>query len=484
MPGRGDWQQRSLIPSMPKKSPAPGHHGAALPAWWETRRAEARRRYEALPMPQRKDEDWRFATIDSIRLDDFKPGTKGKTPDAKLLQQSQPPFAVAARAVFANDRLIRIEGAEELAKKGVVFEPLASAIEKHPALLQQHFMAHPVDLGAQKFAALHAAHASAGVLIHVPKNTELNLPLVSYHWIDGAKTSVFPHTLIVAGENSRVRVVDFLGSTDPKGGGLSCGLNDLLVGPGAKVDYVCFQRWGTKVTSFQLNSTRVERDGEARSLFLNLGAAYARQESRSTLAGGGARSEMLGLSVGSDRQEFDQRTLQCHNVPNTWSDLLYKNALDDRSKSIFKGLIRVAPGAAKTDAYQNNRNLLLNPEAEADSMPGLEILNDDVRCTHGATTGQIDKDQLFYLMARGIDPRTGAQLLAHGFFEEVIDRLPDKKIGEAVRNAVAVKFASMRSAGKSEKRTIPLTKVAKAKKRVASGLKKAINVRALQGLAK
>jgi Fe-S cluster assembly protein SufD len=321
------------------------------------------------------------------------------------------------------------------------------ALEKHPALLEKYFMAHPVDLGAQKFAALHAAHASAGVLIHVPKNVELELPLVAFHWLDGAESAVFPHTLIVAGENSKVTMVDFLGSTDARGAGLACGVNDLLVGVGAKVNYVGLQQWGSAVTSFQLNSTRVEKDGEARSLFVNLGAAYARQESRSTLVGGGARSEMLGLSVGNNRQEFDQRTLQCHDVPNTWSDLLYKNALDDRSKSIFKGLIRVAPGAAKTDAYQNNRNLLLNPEAEADSMPGLEILNDDVRCTHGATTGQIDQDQLFYLMARGIEPRTGAQLLAHGFFEEVIARLPDKKIGEAVRVAVADKFASMRTRG-------------------------------------
>jgi Fe-S cluster assembly protein SufD len=188
---------------------------------------------------------------------------------------------------------------------------------------------------------------------------------------------------------------------------------------------------------------------------------------------------MLGLSVGSDRQEFDQRTLQCHDVPNTWSDLLYKNALDDRSKSIFKGLIRVAPGAAKTDAYQNNRNLLLNPEAEADSMPGLEILNDDVRCTHGATTGQIDQDQLFYLMARGIDPRTGAQLLAHGFFEEVIARLPEKKIGEAVRSAVAAKFVSMKSQRVQEK-TVPRPRGGK----MSLVEDEVLDVRALQGLAK
>ncbi len=453
--------------------------GGKEPAWWEQRKAEAWKKFQAMPMPKRSEEDWRFATIDAIRLGKFQPGGKGASLDAEIVKRSVAAFPQAGRAVFANDRLLHFEGGEELQKKGVIFESLSGALQKHPDLLQKYFMAHPVDLGAQKFAALHAAHASAGVLIHVPKNVELELPLVSFHWLDGDESSVFPHTLIVAGESSKVTVVDFLASTNEEGVGLACGLNDLLVGPGAKVDYVCLQQWGKQVTSFQLNSTRVEKDGEARSLFVNLGAAYARQESRSTMAGSGARSEMLGLSVGSDRQEFDQRTLQCHDVPNTWSDLLYKNALDDRSKSIFKGLIRVAPGAAKTDAYQNNRNLLLNPEAEADSMPGLEILNDDVRCTHGATTGQIDQDQLFYLMARGIDPRTGAQLLAYGFFEEVIARLPEKKIGEAVRSAVAEKFVSMKSQRVQEK-TVPRPRGGK----MSLVEDEVLDVRALQGLAK
>ena len=456
-----------------------GRNGSTQPAWWEARKAQAWKKFQALPMPRRQDEDWRFATIDAIQLGDFQPGGKGKTTDAKLLAKSAASFPHAGKAIFSNDRLLHLEGGEELLKKGVIFESLGGALQKHPALLEKYFMAHPVDLGAQKFAALHAAHASAGVLIYVPKNVEIELPLVAFHWLDGSDVAVFPHTLIVTESHAKVTMVDFFGSTDNGSTGLACGVNDLLVGPGAKVDYICFQRWGSKMTSFQLNSTRVKKDGEARSLFVNLGAAYARQESRSTLAGGGARSEMLGLSVGNERQEFDQRTLQCHDVPNTWSDLLYKNALDDRSKSIFKGLIRVAPVAAKTDAYQNNRNLLLNPEAEADSMPGLEILNDDVRCTHGATTGQIDRDQLFYLMARGIDPRTGAQLLAHGFFEEVIDRLPDKKIGEAVRIAVAEKFASMRSAGVKAEKPASASRI----KKISPKEEEVLDVRALQGLA-
>ena len=460
-----------------------GRNGSAAPGWWQERKAEAWKKFQATPMPKRSDEDWRFATIDAIQLGDFQPGCEGPTSAAELRKRSVPLFPTAGRAVFANDRMLQMEGGEELVKQGVIFESLSGALEKHPELLKKYFMAHPVDLGAQKFAAYHAAHASAGVLIVVPKNVEVKLPLVSYHWLDGNESEVFPHTLIVAEENAKVTVVDFLGSTELGGKGLACGLNDLLVGPGAKVEYVGLQQWGSQVTSFQLNSTRVERDGEARSLFVNLGAAYARQESRSTMAGSGARSEMLGLSVGCERQEFDQRTLQCHDVPNTWSDLLYKNALDDRSKSIFKGLIRVAPGAAKTDAYQNNRNLLLNSEAEADSMPGLEILNDDVRCTHGATTGQIDRDQLFYLMARGIDPRTGAQLLAHGFFEEVIARLSEKGIGEAVRGAVAQKFASMRTRGgqvDSMEKPVLVSRFNKSEMKE----EEALDVRALQGLGK
>lgn len=462
--------------------PARGKEGVE-PAWWRERKLAGAKKFADLPMPKRSEEDWRFATISAIQLGDFRAGQEGPTSKESLERLSEGGMAAAGKAIFANDRLISLEKGEELKREGVIFESLAGALAKHPDLLEKHFMAHPVDLGAEKFAALHASQASAGVLIFVPKNVEVKLPLVSFHWLDGNEAAVFPHTLIVAGENAKVTVVDFFGSTEAGGRGLACGLNDLLVGPGAKVEYVCLQEWGSQVTSFQLNSTRVERDGEARSLFVNLGAAYARQESRSTMVGGGARSEMLGLSVGCERQEYDQRTLQCHDVPNTWSDLLYKNALDDRSKSIFKGLIRVAPGAAKTDAYQNNRNLLLDAEAEADSMPGLEILNDDVRCTHGATTGQIDQDQLFYLMARGIDPRTGAQLLAHGFFEEVIARLANKKIGEAVRLAVAAKFTSMRRQGRKVEAEKSRAGSARASTREAKE-EETLDVRALQGLGK
>jgi Fe-S cluster assembly protein SufD len=172
------------------------------------------------------------------------------------------------------------------------------------------------------------------------------------------------------------------------------------------------------------------------NLALNFGGKYSRLESISRMVDRGARSDMLALSVARGEQEFDQRTLQDHLKPDTTSDLLYKNALHDRSRTIFSGLIRVEPGAHRTDAYQKVRNLLLSDEAEANSMPGLEILADDVRCTHGATSGQVEPEELFYLKSRGIDDLSAKRLIARGFLNEVVDRLPDGQLLEYLHQQI------------------------------------------------
>ena len=216
------------------------------------------------------------------------------------------------------------------------------------------------------------------------------------------------------------------------------------MGPGAKVTYVCAQNWGEKVVSFQINSTTVERDASALSLHLNLGGTYSRLESVSRLVGAGSRSDMLAATVAESSQEFDQRTLQDHLEPHTTSDLLYKNALTDASKTVFAGLIRVEPQAQHTDAYQKVRNLMLSDEAEADSMPGLEILADEVRCTHGATSGHVDEEEMFYLLARGIDRRSAQELIVHGFLNEVLQRLPDANATPRLGVLLSEKFARMK----------------------------------------
>jgi Fe-S cluster assembly protein SufD len=238
--------------------------------------------------------------------------------------------------------------------------------------------------------------------------------------------------------------VDYFESDQREHAGFACAVNDLIVGRGAKVTYLCAQNWSERVVSFQVNSTTVERDGAATSLHLNLGASYARLESLSRLAGEGGRSDMLAATVAESTQEFDQRTLQDHLKPHTTSDLLYKNALADASKTIFAGLIRVEPQAQHTDAYQKVRNLMLSDDAEANSMPGLEIMADEVRCTHGATSGHVDAEELFYLLARGIDRKTAQELIVQGFLAEVLERLGNHHVTPRLAALLAAKFARMK----------------------------------------
>jgi Fe-S cluster assembly protein SufD len=184
----------------------------------------------------------------------------------------------------------------------------------------------------------------------------------------------------------------------------------------------------------------VRRDARVQSLNLHVGGRQARHESLSQLQAPGAFSEMLALTVADGAREFDQRTLQVHQAPNTKSDLLYKNALREQSRTIFSGLIVVDPDAQKTDAYQSNRNLMLSEEAEASSLPGLEIQANDVRCTHGATSSRIDPDQEFYLQSRGIAKEMADELLTFGFFEEVLNRLESEPLHDALRALIQGQF--------------------------------------------
>jgi Fe-S cluster assembly protein SufD len=329
-----------------------------------------------------------------------------------------------------------------LKKRGVIFQSLERAMVEHTELFRKHFMSQPARLGSAKFAALHQALVSSGTFIYVPRGVEIELPIEIFHWLNGENASVFPHLLLVTDELAKVTVIEHFRSLNRQSPGFACGVNDLIAGPGAKVSYVCAQNWGNNVIALQMNSTTVDHDASALSLNLNLGSRYSRFESLSRLIGEGGRSDLLAVSVAKDQQEFDARTLQDHISPHTASDLLYKNALDDRARSIFGGLIRVEPHAHFADAYQKVRNLLLSDDSEANSMPGLEILADNVRCTHGATSGQIDEDELFYLRTRGIPVSVAQRLIVTGFLDEVIQRLDQPAIADHLRGLIEEKFAA------------------------------------------
>ncbi|HTX66268.1 MAG TPA: Fe-S cluster assembly protein SufD [Opitutaceae bacterium] len=409
----------------------------ALPGWWLDRKREAWERFAALPLPRRTDELWRFSTVTGLQLP-----TRVAPPDPAAPPAAAPTPGAAAELTFVNNRLgARSALAAEWARRGVVFCPLDEAILRHADLFRQHFMAQPVNLGSEKFAALNAALTASGAFLHVPAGVEVAAPFVVNHAAAGADAAVFPHTLVILGDNAKATVVENFRTAPPAGPGFASGVNDLFAGPGAQLTYVGTQHWSRDTLAFQLNSTVVQRDARVLSLNVHLGGRQARHESHSRLQGAGAFSEMLALTVARGAQEFDQRTLQSHQAPHTGSNLLYKNALLDQARTIFSGLIIVDPEAQKTDAYQSNRNLLLSDEAEANSLPGLEIQANDVRCTHGATSGHVDDEQMFYLESRGIPPPVARELLVFGFFEEVLNKLEDEALHASLRELIKAGFA-------------------------------------------
>jgi Fe-S cluster assembly protein SufD len=415
-----------------------------FPDWFRDQQLVAWEQFESLPNPTRKDQAWRFANVGLLDLNPFKISGPLSEDDRKnVLKYSHGLDQYAARLIFANDQLIeRDVVSEDLKKRGVIFQPLEHAMVEHVDLFQKYFMSTEAKLGSAKFAALHKALVSSGTFLFLPRGVEIEQPIEIFHWLRHDNTSIFPHLLLVTDELAKVTVIEYFRSCNANAPGFACGVNDLIAGPGAKVTYVCAQNWGENVVALQMNSTVVDHDASAMSLNLHLGAKYSRFESLSRLGGEGGRSDLLAVAVAKHQQEFDARTLQDHVAPHTASDLLYKNALDDRARTIFGGLIRVEPHAHFTDAYQKVRNLLLSDDSEANSMPGLEILADNVRCTHGATSGQIDEDELFYLRTRGIPTKVAQRLLVTGFLDEVIQRLDHPMIAEHLNLLIEEKFAA------------------------------------------
>jgi Fe-S cluster assembly protein SufD len=414
-----------------------------LPDWFREQQAAAWKKFESIPRPTRKDQAWRFSNVDLLDLAPFNFSREMSEDDRKnVLKYSIGLKEFAGRMIFAGDQLIeRDVVSDDLKKRGVIFQPLERAMVEHADLFRKYFMSTEATLGSSKFAALHRALVSNGTFLFVPRGVEIEQPIEIFHWLRGDNVSVFPHLLLVTDELAKVTVIEHFRSCDQKAAGLACGVNDLIAGPGAKITYVCAQEWGPKVVALQMNSTAVDHDASAVSLNLNLGSRYSRFESLSRLVGEGARSDLLAIAVATNEQEFDARTLQDHISPHSASDLLFKNALDDKARCTFGGLIRVEPHAHFTDAYQKVRNLLLSDDSEANSMPGLEILADNVRCTHGATSGQINEDEMFYLRSRGIPTKVAQRLLVSGFLNEVIRRLDEPAIAEHLNQLIDRKFA-------------------------------------------
>jgi len=405
-------------------------------AWLREQRSLAFDAFERLPLPTTRLEEWRYTDPaqlkwDQVTLASLDTGTSCVDRAKRMLAGK----LSAGRVIQCGAYIADIELPDELSSQGVILMDLASAAREHPQLIESHLgRALPADAG--KFAALNSAFWSAGVFLYVPRGVRIDAPIRIVRWVEQGGLAYFPRTLLVAAEGSEIGLVEEFASPDLPSPAFCNGAVEVFAGAGAHVRYVALQHWGRNMHHLSTQRTVAQRDAKLDSLVVNLGASVARVELHSALRGPGARSDMLGLYFGQDDAHFDHSTRQDHEVPHASSDLLYKGALDGRSRSIFRGLIKVFPKAQRTDAYQTNRNLILSRQAEATSLPNLEIEADDVRCSHAAAVGQLDDEELFYIMSRGVPRHEAERLVVFGFFGEVLERLPIPTVVHELREAI------------------------------------------------
>jgi Fe-S cluster assembly protein SufD len=428
---------QALLDPDPVASPC--SKDAGKPDWLRARQQQAAAAFETTRPPTLQDEAWRYGAPKALDFSACTPADPMDPLSASLAREhSRRPTPQSGHLLFANDRVLEHSLP---AQAGAVFLPLSESLKSHGEIIREHLMQNPLTTGSQKFALLHLASLRDGAFLYLPKGCRIKEPLHIFHWIAGAAQILFPHTLIIADEGSSATVVDWYASADD-GRHMACAMSDLWIKKGASLEYLTVQQWNRQTTSVHSCSTHVGEDASALALGLHLGGGYSRSEHTSRLTARRARSEMYALTVADEKQHFDQRTLQDHASPDTYSNLLFKNALYDSSKTTFSGLIRVDEHSHRTDAYQKVRNLLLSEEAEANSLPGLEILADQVRCSHGATTGEINLDELFYLRSRGIPEKAAMNLITQGFLDEVLQKVTDAAVRDTLTSLLHARLGS------------------------------------------
>ncbi len=405
--------------------------------------------FNRLPLPTTNEEAWRRTDLRSMPADQFRLPVEGAYADL-------PPVPADLLKPLVSDQhggqVILLPGGnradsltltESLNRQGVIFTDLRSAERDHPALVAE-LVGQIVRPEEGKFAALAGALAQNGVVLYVPKGVKVEQPLHSILWGPGEDLAHLSHILVWVDKGASVTYVHESASppaTHPSRPMLHAGIVEIKVADGADLKFVELQSWGRDVWNFSHERVQVGRGGSLGWIFGAVGSRLTKNFSELDLVGEGATGRMSGFYFTDGNQHLDHDTQQNHLAPHTTSDLLFKGALKGKSRSVWQGMIYVAPAAQKTDGYQANRNLVLSPEARADSIPGLEILADDVRCTHGATVGKLEEEPLFYLKSRGIPAKDAERLIVEGFFDPIMQRIPFEGVRERFQLAILEKTA-------------------------------------------
>ncbi len=406
------------------------------PAWLTSARRKAWEDFRSGAWPDPRDENWMRSEIRGFRIGKYAPNIPEDTSIADTSPVRMLDGLDTAGTMRSVNGVVTQETLDpKYAAKGVVVGSLSRCVREHSGLVEPHLhsLVSPTN---DRFAALQAAMWSDGYFVYVPRNTVVDRPIhIHASMVDGGID--LSHTLIVLEEGAEATVLFESASPEPTAGGFHCGAVELVQRGNSHLRYVNLQDWGQDVWHFAHQRARVGRDATIQWTVAAVGARFAQVEQQVELVEPGARSQVNGVMFTRDRQHLVYNTLQHHVAPHCISDFLYKAVLQDRSRTVWRGMIQVDAGAQKTDGYQRNDNLILSDHARADSIPGLEINADDVRCTHGSTSGRIDEELIFYAQSRGFTRVEAMRMIVTGFFQQIFDRITIESVREALGAAIA-----------------------------------------------
>jgi Fe-S cluster assembly protein SufD len=407
------------------------------PEWLLQKRREYWQAFHTLAWPNRRDEEWIRTDIRLLNVDKFAlpiEAAAGVEATSPLLIEG---VELGGRTTALNSRPQATTLDSKWASKGVVFGSLDELVSELPDLVRKHLFT-AVNPRYDKFAALHAACWSGGHLLYVPRGVVIDQPL---HCLSALRDGGVDlgHLLIVLEDGAEATLLSETTSHGHEESGLHCGATEVILGTGSRLRFVGLQNWGFGVWHFAHQRALVGRDASLQWTIAAMGSRLSKVNQHVALTGPGAECQVNGVMFTEEKQHISYHTLQHHQAPHCKSDFLYKAALQDKSRTVWRGMIKVDAGAQKTDGYQRNDNLMLSTQCRADSIPGLEIEADDVRCTHGSTSGKVDEELIFYCQARGLTRQEATRMIVSGFFQQVFDRITIESVREALGSAISAR---------------------------------------------
>ena len=404
------------------------------PEWLTQIRRDAWAHFEKLPWPSQRDEEWMRTDIRLFKLGKFHLNLDSQDQGFEAVLSQGVELAGHASSHDGVGHSIHLE--DRYSDQGILFGPISELASEHEDIVRKYLMTRAFQADYDKFAALHAAFWSTGTMLYVPRGVKVDLPLHMFSAMsDGG--SDFSHTLVVLEDGAEATLLSENASGSVDHGGFHCGGVELIVGDNAHLRYVNLQDWGQNVWHFAHQKAIVGKDSTIQWTIGALGSKLAKVNQHVALVGEGAHAQVNGTMFTENKQHLSYHTLQQHCAPHCTSDFLYKAALQDQSRTVWRGMIKVDEDAQKTDGYQRNDNLLLSAKSRADSIPGLESEADDVRCTHGSTSGRVDEELIFYARCRGFTRKEAIQMIVTGFFQQIFDRITIESVREALGTAIS-----------------------------------------------